>query len=67
VSNTSDHFRTCEDLARTMIRDGNAYMDNTDQETMQAERMQHIESKHRNNSVEENLKWFELLLQGECV
>jgi glutamyl/glutaminyl-tRNA synthetase len=35
VSHSSDHFRTCEDLARKMIRDGNAYMDNTDQETMQ--------------------------------
>jgi hypothetical protein len=31
----------------------------------QAERMKHVESKMRNNSVEENLKWFEALLQGK--
>ena len=31
---------------------------------VQAERMAHTESKHRNNSVEENLKWFEAMLQG---
>lgn len=35
VSHTSDHFETCEKLARQIIRDGLAYMDNTDQETMQ--------------------------------
>jgi glutamyl/glutaminyl-tRNA synthetase len=40
-------------------------MDDTDQETMQAERMERKESKHRNASVEENLKWFEALLRGE--
>lgn len=26
--------------------------------------MAHTESKHRNNSAEENLKWFEEMLQG---
>lgn len=31
---------------------------------VQAERMAHTESKHRNNSAEENLKWFEEMLQG---
>lgn len=30
----------------------------------QSERMARVESKHRNNSVEENLKWFEELLKG---
>jgi hypothetical protein len=30
--------------------------------------MQKVESKNRNNSVEENLKWFEALLKGQsCV
>jgi glutamyl-tRNA synthetase len=47
-----------------MIREGNAYMDDTDQETMQAERLERKESKNRNNSVEVNLAWFEKLLLG---
>jgi glutamyl-tRNA synthetase len=51
-------------LARQMMRDGLAYMDDTDQETMQAERMERKESRHRNDPVEENLRWFEALLLG---
>ena len=39
-------------------------MDDTAQETMQAERMARTESKRRNTSVEENLALFEQLLQG---
>ena len=30
----------------------------------QAERMDRVESKKRNSTVEENLKWFEELLKG---
>ena len=48
-----------------MISKGLAYMDNTDQERMQAERMTHTESKCRNTSVEENLSLFEAMLKGE--
>ena len=40
-------------------------MDDTDQEKMQAERMDHIESYRRNTSVEENLKLFEQLVKGD--
>lgn len=40
-------------------------MDCTDQETMQDERMHHIESKYRNASVEDNLARFEGLLKAE--
>lgn len=65
VSHTSDHFATCEKLARQMILEGKAYMDDTDQEKMQKERMEHIESYRRNTSPEENLTLFEALLQGQ--
>jgi len=34
---------------------GKGYMDNTPQEQMQEERLNKIESKNRNNSVEDNL------------
>lgn len=40
-------------------------MDDTDQETMQAERLKLQESIKRNTPVEENLKIFEDLLKGE--
>lgn len=65
VSHTSDHFAKLEEYARKMIKDGLAFMDDTDQEKMQAERMDHIESYRRNTSVEENLKLFEQLVKGD--
>jgi len=65
VSHTSDHFATCEKLARQMISEGKAYMDDTDQEKMQAERMEHIESYRRNTTPAENLQLFESLLRGD--
>jgi len=64
VSHSSDHFATCEEFARKMIREGKAYMDDTDQETMQAERMERKESRHRHSPPETNLSLFEQLLQG---
>lgn len=48
-----------------MILEGNAYMDNTDQETMQAERLERKESKCRNTSPQDNLAMFEKLLKGD--
>jgi glutamyl/glutaminyl-tRNA synthetase len=48
-----------------MIAQGRAYMDNTDQETMQAERMARSDSKCRSNSVEANTHLFESLLRGD--
>eukprot|EP01041_Mallomonas_annulata_P000879 gene877-1705_t len=65
VSHTSDHFQKCEELARQIIRDGLAFMDDTPQEQMQAERMALTDSYRRNTSVEENLALFETLLKGE--
>lgn len=64
VSHSSDHFETLAEYARQMIKEGNAYMDDTDQETMQAERLKMIESKRRNTPAEENLRLFEELLKG---
>ena len=65
VSHTSDHFGTCEGMARQLISAGLAYMDDTDQDTMQAERLQHKESRRRNTDVETNLSLFEALLRGD--
>lgn len=64
-SHTSDHFETILNYARQMIREGLAFMDNTDQETMRKERMERKESKMRNTSPEENMQLFEALCRGE--
>lgn len=53
-------------MARQLIADGLGYMDDTAQEIMQQERMQKIESRCRNTSVEENLSIFEKMLKGEA-
>ncbi|GMF55925.1 unnamed protein product [Phytophthora fragariaefolia] len=73
VTYTSDYFPKIADFARQMIREGNAYMDNTSQEQMREERMEGINSKCRDQTPEENLALFEKMLknapeaQGYCM
>jgi glutamyl/glutaminyl-tRNA synthetase len=50
-----------------MIKEGKAYMDDTEQEKMQAERMARIESARRNSSPEENLVVSVLFFLTLCV
>ncbi|KAJ1951480.1 glutamate--tRNA ligase [Linderina macrospora] len=59
LTHTSDYFQLIYDYAITMIKKGLAYADDTDQETMRAERMDGIASKCRDQSVEENLRRFQ--------
>jgi glutamyl-tRNA synthetase len=47
-----------------MIKSGHAYADNTPQEQLRDERMKLIESKHRNDSIEDNLAHFEEMKKG---
>merc|ERR1719209_595182 len=54
-SRSSDHFETILNYCEKLIKDGKAYIDDTDAETMKAEREQMKESKNRKNSVEQNL------------
>ena len=61
---TSDYFRELDDYCIRIIKDGNAYADDTDQETMRAERMDGIASKRRDASVEDNLKRFTEMKSG---
>lgn len=49
-THTSDHFDTLLGLCERMIREGKAYVDDTDPETMKQQRDQRIESKARENS-----------------
>jgi len=64
LSFTSDYFDVIAGYARGMIENGLAFMDDTPQEQMKAERLERKESKHRNQTPEEALKYFELMCSG---
>lgn len=66
VTYTSDYFPQMMEMAENLIRQGKAYIDDTPREQMQKERMDGIESRCRNISVEENLKlWKEMIAGSE--
>lgn len=61
---TSDHFPALLDYATTLVKKGLAYVDNTPMEQMRAERMERVESKHRSNSVEVNMRMWQSMQDG---
>lgn len=61
---TSDYFDYLYDMCKRLISEGNAYADDTDQETMRKERWDGIASKHRNMTVEETLRIFDEMKNG---
>jgi len=65
MSHTSDHFDLIYDMAKKMIREGKAFMDDTPQEQMREERMQMKNSANRDMNVEESLKIFESMCAGK--
>ena len=59
---TSDYFDLMLQYCEKMIKEGNAYADDTDAETMKKERETRTESHNRKNSVEKNLSmWMEMI------
>ncbi|KAG9396370.1 Glutamyl/glutaminyl-tRNA synthetase [Carpediemonas membranifera] len=64
MSYTSDHFDYIMQCAEKMIREGNAYVDNSDVNTMRDQRLEGIESACRANSVEKNLEMWEAMKTG---
>ncbi|CAG9310365.1 unnamed protein product [Blepharisma stoltei] len=64
VSHTSDYFELMQVKIRELIASGHAYMDNTDVEVMRKERFDGVESKCRNQTVEENLAIFDEFVLG---
>ena len=63
-SRTSDHFETILLYCEKLIKNGKAYVDDTDAETMKKEREEMKESKNRSNSVEKNMKMWQEMKQG---
>ncbi|XP_033626756.1 bifunctional glutamate/proline--tRNA ligase-like [Asterias rubens] len=58
-SHTSDHFDLIQDYAVFLMKQGEAYADNTEAEQMKKEREQRFENNNRQNSVERNLEIWE--------
>lgn len=67
VSYSSDHFEYLYQICIRLIKDGNAYADDTDQETMRDQRMKGEPSKRRDRTVEENLAIFEEMKAGSEI
>lgn len=64
TSYTSDYFEELYSYCTTMLKEGKAYADDTDQQTMRDERMKGIASKHRDDSANTNHAHFEEMKKG---
>ncbi|PSS31072.1 hypothetical protein PHLCEN_2v2404 [Hermanssonia centrifuga] len=64
VSHTSDYFDQLYELAIRVIKEGKAYADDTEQIEMRKQRWDGIASRHREDSVEDNLKHFAEMKEG---
>ncbi|ORX57652.1 glutamyl-tRNA synthetase [Hesseltinella vesiculosa] len=64
VTHSSDYFDEMYQLALKLIKEGKAYADDTDQQTMRDQRMKKVASKCRELPVEENLRRFEEMKNG---
>ena len=64
VTYTSDYFQQLYDLAVEMIKEGNAYADDTDPEVQSADRKNRLPSKRRDRPFEESLAVFKEMKDG---
>ncbi|KAL6046191.1 glutamate--tRNA ligase [Balamuthia mandrillaris] len=64
LSYTSDYFDQILAYAEQIIKQGDAFVDMTPKEEMKKEKRAMIDSKYRNNSVEENLRLWEEMKAG---
>lgn len=64
ISHTSDYFEELYQYCIKMLKEGNVYADDTEQEAMRDERMNGIASKRSNASTEDNLANFEEMKAG---
>ena len=64
VTYTSDSFDAILETGEKLIEEGKMYVDTADVDTMRSERMQKIESKCRNQSVDENMRLWKEMKKG---
>lgn len=64
---SSNYFDELNKYVESLLNLGDAYIDLTDIDTMRDEREKAIQSKYRNNTIEENLKlWNEMKSDMHC-
>lgn len=64
VTYTSDYFPKLMEMAESLIVQGKAYVDDTPRLQMEEQRKASVESKRRNNTVEENLSLWREMVNG---
>jgi glutamyl/glutaminyl-tRNA synthetase len=64
VTHSSDYFHQIQEIQTEMIKAGLAYVDNTSREQMQRERNLGVGSKCRNHTIEQNLRLWNLMVNG---
>ncbi|KAK6638550.1 hypothetical protein RUM43_006817 [Polyplax serrata] len=63
-THTSDYFDLLLEMCVKLLKEGRAYIDDTDPEVMKQEREQRKASKNRENSVEKNLSMWAEMVKG---
>ncbi|KAF7280930.1 hypothetical protein GWI33_005395 [Rhynchophorus ferrugineus] len=63
-THTSQYFDLMLEYCEKMIKEGNAYVDDTEAELMKQQREQKVESVNRKNSIEKNLQIWEEMKNG---
>jgi len=63
-SHTSDYFDHLQKIMEDVIKSGKAYVDDTDVDTMRAQRDKGVASTRRDQSLDENMKMWKEMLKG---
>lgn len=63
-SHTSDYFDLILSYCEQLLRQGKAYVDDTEPETMKQEREQRKECKNRSNAIKNNMQMWEEMMKG---
>lgn len=65
ITYTSDYFDELHNFAIVLIKSGNAYMDDLDENTLSEYRRKNMDSPNRNKTIEENLQLFKEMGNGK--
>ncbi|GAB0087534.1 Bifunctional glutamate/proline--tRNA ligase [Sergentomyia squamirostris] len=65
-THTSQYFDLMLEYCEKLLKEGKAYVDDTDMEQMRKEREQRVEGRNRNNSVEKNLEMWQEMVKGSA-
>lgn len=63
-THTSDYFDLLLEMCVNLLKEGRAYIDDTDPEVMKQEREQRKASKNRENSIDKNLSMWAEMVKG---